>query len=167
MKDEIIRLRNEGKSYREIQKILKCSKGTISYYCGVGQKEKSDNRRRGYRKTLRGILKRKKDNFSFINGNRNCPQKRVGLEFSSKEFSDKLESNPHCYLTGRKIDLLSPKTYQCDHMIPVSKGGQSTLDNLGLACKDANQAKSDMTLDDFVSLCKDVLTHRGYQIKKI
>ena len=36
-KEEIIRLRNEGKSYGEISEILGCSKGTVAYYL----KEKS------------------------------------------------------------------------------------------------------------------------------
>lgn len=33
LKNDIIQMRNEGKSYREIQKILNCSKGTINYHC--------------------------------------------------------------------------------------------------------------------------------------
>ena len=31
--DDIIRMRNEGFSYREIQKQLKCSKSTIHFHC--------------------------------------------------------------------------------------------------------------------------------------
>lgn len=33
MKNKIIKLRNEGKTYNEIAEILNCSKGTISYHC--------------------------------------------------------------------------------------------------------------------------------------
>ena len=33
MKEKILKLREEGKSYNEIKKILGCSKGTISYHC--------------------------------------------------------------------------------------------------------------------------------------
>lgn len=33
LKEKIISLRNEGKSFREIGKILNCSKATISYHC--------------------------------------------------------------------------------------------------------------------------------------
>jgi hypothetical protein len=33
LKNDIVQLRNEGKSYREIQKILQCSRGTINYNC--------------------------------------------------------------------------------------------------------------------------------------
>ena len=39
-KDEILRLREEGKTYKEIQDELGCSKGTISYHLGEGQKLK-------------------------------------------------------------------------------------------------------------------------------
>ena len=35
LKQEIIQMRNEGKSYREIQKILGCSRGTINYHCRI------------------------------------------------------------------------------------------------------------------------------------
>ena len=33
LKSDIVQLRNEGKSYREIQKLLNCSRGTINYHC--------------------------------------------------------------------------------------------------------------------------------------
>jgi DNA-binding CsgD family transcriptional regulator len=33
LKNEIIQLRSQDKSYREIQKILNCSRGTINYHC--------------------------------------------------------------------------------------------------------------------------------------
>lgn len=49
MKTQILELRKQGKSYNEISKIVGCSKGTISYYCGNNQKEKTlqrQNKRR-------------------------------------------------------------------------------------------------------------------------
>jgi len=165
MRDNILKLRHEGKSYNEIQSALGCSKSTISYHCGAGQKHKTTLRRRGYYQTVRGIFKRKKDNFSCIRGNRQSKGRRVSLSFSSKEFRAKLEANPFCYLTGRPIDLLSPKTYHCDHVVPVSKGGKSTLDNLGLLCKDVNMAKGEMSVTEFLGLCKEVLLHNGYKVE--
>lgn len=62
MKDEILKLRKEGKSYKEIKKILNCSLSTISYYCGDGQKEKTLNRTRVRKKN---ILTRKTDGFKY------------------------------------------------------------------------------------------------------
>lgn len=166
MKDKIIHLRNEGKSYSEIQKELGCSKGSISYHCGDGQKEKYKQRLKSSRKHLHAILKRKKDNFSIFRGKRFVKGKRESLTFSSKEFIHKLESNPFCYLTGRKIDLWQPKTYQCDHIMPLSRGGNSNLDNLGLTCKEANMAKSGMTKEEFLLLCQEVLLYNGYTVIK-
>lgn len=49
MKEEILKLRSEGKTYNEIKEILGCSKGTISYHCGFGQKEKSKDYNRNRR----------------------------------------------------------------------------------------------------------------------
>lgn len=40
-KEQILKLRSEGKTYNEIQKILGCSKGTIAYHVGHGQKQKA------------------------------------------------------------------------------------------------------------------------------
>ena len=43
-KDKIFELREKGYSYRMIEKELGCSKGTISYHLGAGQKEKVNKR---------------------------------------------------------------------------------------------------------------------------
>lgn len=40
MKEQILQLRAEGKSYRQIQKQLGCSRGTISYHCNSETKRK-------------------------------------------------------------------------------------------------------------------------------
>jgi 5-methylcytosine-specific restriction endonuclease McrA len=164
MKKQILKLRSQGKSYNQIQKILNCSKSTISYHCGDGQKEKAKQRLHSYvSKNLNGILKRKKDNFSFVTRKKKL-KKRVNLNFSAEEFKNKLISNPECYLTGRKIDLLRPKTYQCDHIIPLSQGGNCELSNMGLTCKEANLAKHNLSHEDFINLCKEILIHHGYKV---
>ena len=41
-------------------------------------------------------------------------------------------------------------------VIPVSLGGENSLDNLGICCPQANSAKSDLCLEDFFSLCKEL-----------
>jgi len=46
LSEKIIKLHKEGKSYRQIQEILTCSKGTIAYHLGTGQKEKTAERRK-------------------------------------------------------------------------------------------------------------------------
>jgi hypothetical protein len=41
LKEKIIALRSQGKTYDQIKAELNCSKGTISYHVGEGQKEKA------------------------------------------------------------------------------------------------------------------------------
>lgn len=62
-KEEIIRLRSEGKTYREIQIELGCSKSTIAYHVGDGQKRKSNERSQKRRTEIRawiGAIKEEK-----------------------------------------------------------------------------------------------------------
>lgn len=168
MKEEILKLRAEGKTYDEIQKILNCSKGLISYHCGEGQREKTLVRQRKHRSTIIGTINRKVDFFRNkirefkLNSNRDSSSN----ENSYEDFYLKIINNPKCYLTGRIIDLTDSKSYQLDHVIPLSKGGDSSLDNMELTCRDANMSKFDLTLDEYISLCKEVLENFGYKVCK-
>ena len=49
LSESIVRLREEGNTYSQIQQKLGCSKGTISYWLGAGQKEKNMRRTRDRR----------------------------------------------------------------------------------------------------------------------
>ena len=57
MKEKILKLRIEGKTYNEIHKILGCSKSTISYYCSPNGKENNRIRTNKERELLRNELK--------------------------------------------------------------------------------------------------------------
>ena len=72
-KEKIIELRKQGKSYREIQKILNCSKGTISYHLGPEQKEKSGVRRRKGREKFKKELARIKEDSGCVDCKKNFP----------------------------------------------------------------------------------------------
>lgn len=166
MKEQILELRAQGKTYNEIVEILGCSKGTVSYHCGEGQKEKSTKRRRKSR--VENPLSKKMDNFKTkaFRSKTTDFQRGSTLDFTYDEVLQKVLDNPYCYLTGRKIEIENTKSYHFDHIIPISKGGGSALDNLGLTCKDANQAKHALSVDEFLVLCKEVLEHNGYEVKK-
>ena len=62
LKDQILELKAQGRSYNEIQKELKCSKGTIAYYLGEGQKEKTQKRQNDTRAKIRNYIVGVKDN---------------------------------------------------------------------------------------------------------
>ncbi len=175
MKEKILKLRAEGKTYEEIHNILNCASSTVSYYCNPSVKEKSSIRGRKRNKDLNHIFKRKKDNFQSIGGWRFSPKnptkmgprKRVASLFTADQLKEKFFSNPVCYLTGEKIDLSQPKTYHLDHIHPVAKGGSNSLENCGLTIKAANVSKSDMTLSEYLDLCKKVLENHGFFVKKM
>jgi CRISPR/Cas system Type II protein with McrA/HNH and RuvC-like nuclease domain len=171
---KISELRAKGYTYKEITKELGCDKSTVCYHVGLGQKAKAASRikiRRANNPLIRKIerYKARKGLYNKIlgfNTRDNTAKRKKNLtlcsteNFSIKELSDKVGDSPVCYLTGHKIDLQEPNSYSFDHIVPVSKGGTNSLDNLGLTTKQANQAKSDMSLPEFINLCKTVLRHQ-------
>lgn len=89
------------------------------------------------------------------------------LTFRFQDVIDKYGWETRCYLTGDLIKLDETSSYHFDHIVPYSKGGSSTIDNLGIATKNANQAKHDMTVSELEVLCKKILEYRGYVVTKI
>jgi len=170
MKEKILKLRGEGKTYNEIKELLGCSKGTISYHCGEGQKEKWRIRQRRNRKKVNAIIRDKIDSYlrpKIHNFKRGRARKKTTGKFDYKSAYLKIFNNPKCYLTGRKIELENSRSYHLDHITAFSKGGKNDLNNLGLACREANIGKGNMSIDEFIRMCVDVCRHNGYEVKKI
>lgn len=179
-KERILELRKQNKSYNEIVSILGCSKSIVCYYCDDSQKEKYLNRQRKNRSQkhpfqskyecfiyqrkriklqkkqishkLERVLYKRLHNF---NGRKTMPN------FTVQDVIEQYNQNPKCYLTGQNININDTDSYEFDHIIPKSRGGQNTLDNLGICSKHANQAKRDMTPDEFINLCKLVVKHNS------
>lgn len=182
--EKIKQLRAEGKTYNEIMDILHCSKGTISYHCGNGQKEKNKLRVKKHRKVsplshkLYNYLytkrrfksqveikqKTRKQLTDKINDFLSRGQLMSSREFTIDDVLSKIGDKPVCYLTGQPIDVDKPSTYQFDHIIPASRGGDNSLANLGICSKKANIAKSDMTPDELIHFCKQILEYNNYSV---
>lgn len=176
LRDKIFKLRSAGKSYRQIEQLLGCSKSTIAYHCSSVQKEKTKTRKKNRKNT--NAMAKKVDNFKSrkmknkvekfacrsIDKKENKNYKASKLTFTWQEVLTKFEENPVCYLTGDKLDLSKPSQLSLDHKIPVSKGGNNTLCNLGFTSHQANQSKSDMTVEEYLELCKKVLKNFGYVV---
>lgn len=190
MKDEILKLKAEGKTYKQIQEILGCSKGTISYHCGVGQKEKTKSR---VRKKRENVLDSKLERFK---AKKNCKsdfklnnerkyfnesvrkfQKRdnnsknridtsIEKTFNWKDVLNRFGENTVCYLSGEEINL-NENNYHLDHIIPSSRGGDNSLNNLGILHKTVNVMKSDMTPDELLEWCVKILKYNNYKVEKI
>jgi len=187
-KENILKLRAEGKSYSQIRKELGCSETIISYHLNLSTRNrakhqsakthpfqtklyrfkrtdcgpKNINFERKRKKTINDKLLSKIKTFHKILGTTMSEKS----SFTVKDIINKFGEKPKCYLTGIELDIYDTKTYQFDHIIPRSRGGQNTLDNLGIASTKANQCKNNMTPDEFMNMCKLVLEHNGYNITK-
>lgn len=175
-KEDILELRSEGKSYKQIQKILGCSMSTISYHCGNGNEKKRAIQKAKERAPickkvshfkgrcsranyirLRSKVKTFKRK-SYLGGNRtNTIVNNVNENYSCQDVIDKIGENPICYLTGEPIDLNKPETYNLDHIIPTAKGGTNDLNNLGICLKEANQAKGELDPNELYILCEKII----------
>jgi 5-methylcytosine-specific restriction endonuclease McrA len=188
LKEQILRLRSTGASYRTICQQLQCSKGSVSYHCGVGQKLKTKIRCQRGRERIRGILYSKIAFFSSYNNRlqdyrSDCTIRKsiknriegysrmsgknktyVKPTFSIDDFIQKIGEHPKCYLSGAPIDLTDKKSWSMDHIIPRSRGGSNDLDNAGICNSMINLSKNSMLVDEFLEMCKLVLEFNGYEI---
>jgi 5-methylcytosine-specific restriction endonuclease McrA len=66
-----------------------------------------------------------------------------------------------CGLTGRPLDF---ETAQLDHVLPRSRGGSNGRSNLRWVCKEANDAKGNLTDEELLVLCRQVAEWIGRRI---
>jgi CRISPR/Cas system Type II protein with McrA/HNH and RuvC-like nuclease domain len=163
LKEQIFELKNKGYSYQQIQKTLGCSKSTISYHLNDIQKERAYERVKKQRKLSPWLHKTEKF-LQEYDGKKITYNKRG--DFDRKKLKEYLASIDKCYLTGRPIDINDFNTYEFDHIKPRMLGGESSFENLGISRPEANRAKADLTIEEFIGLCKDVLINFGYTINK-
>jgi hypothetical protein len=69
-----------------------------------------------------------------------------------------------CYLTGRKLVLGANASI--DHVRPRSRGGKVTsIKNVRWCDEGVNTLKRDFTLDELLSLCKEILDNKSLTLR--
>lgn len=188
LREKVLKLRSKGKTYKEIAKICKCAKSTVEYYCSPTSKNKCIRRKKEWRK--RNPINLKLDTFKSSdkkqrNGRKfrrkdtpilevilNCFKRRNmlikmnELKITVADVKSKFGDNPVCYLSGRKLNWNDSSTFTFDHIVPASRGGPSTLANLGVCHPQINRCKNDLTPEELIELCKEILKYNGYEITK-
>ena len=175
-KNNILKLRKQGLSFKEIAKKLGCSLSTTSYHCGNGNEKirvKSQKRLPICSKVSSFKARCLRSNFESFRAKLKTFKRRskgrnptttvvnsIKKNYSCKDVISKIGETPKCYLTGEDIDINKPETYNLDHIIPVSKGGSNDLSNLGICLKKANQAKGELLIDELHDLCEKILQWR-------
>lgn len=189
LQEKIFALRLRGYSYKDIQKELGCSKSTISYNLNnttktKAQQWKDENKTKDIIANKIWKFKTKKCNskeyirlpkyysmrvlhkiYRFLQQDLDTGRKLMN-DFSVSKILDLIEENPYCYLSGRKILVDDTDKWSLDHIHPSSRGGDNTLENCGITTSEVNQAKNNLTVDEFIELCKDVLQYNGYSVTK-
>lgn len=166
MKEQILKLRYEGKTYNQIVEILGCSKSLVSYYSGKDQKQKNITRQKKLRSDKYNSLYRKIIYFQKRDNKNHNYDKDKPITFSFKEFKDKYPVNSKCYLSGEEVNLTDSKDWQLDHIIPKCKGGDNSLENLGILHKVVNQMKGGLVNEEFIEWCKKIVEYQGYKVTK-
>lgn len=142
---------------QEFQDLYKLNTSQYHYYKNY---EKNKIKYRGEKK----LYYRLKYNEKY----RNCPTRILkdriksffkGGEptFTPEDIINKFGWETKCYLTGKNINLKNRHEYHFDHIIPLSKGGTCTLDNLGITTPIANYAKHTQTVEELIEFCKSVI----------
>ena len=183
---QIIALRKKGLTFNQIAKQLLCSKSTVSYALRKKTrdivKEKQNNYPRHLKKINSKIYSFTNPRIStqtkaawYLNKSPRQISKSIStkastfqrtMTFNYKDVYAKYGDHFPCALTGRPLEFNEPQTYEYDHILPTSRGGDNSIDNLQLLCPEANKAKGMMTDDEFKDLCREVIIHAGYKIYK-
>mgnify|MGYP003643717272 CR=1 FL=1 len=106
LKEKIMSLRDQGMSYRKIEKELACSKSTIAYHLGKGQKEKTVARRRKMSKSKPWLKKR--DNFLNDKTTGKQQQMKKPMDGSLRKILNR--KKVHFSRSGTKAERQSSKT---------------------------------------------------------
>lgn len=114
-KENILRLRAEGKTYNQIRDELGCSKGTIAYHCGTGVKEKTKQRNVSTRDRQILSLREYKEKVGCVDCGEKYPHWM--LDFDHLPEHEKLGSPTHLVRT-LSVEKAWEEVFKCNVVCP-------------------------------------------------
>lgn len=167
---KIHELRREGKSYREIAKIIGTYSSNVTYIINPDQKVKyliakarhQKNNWQKYREYRKKSKSNWKTNFYISDKLRSAfrgRKDRTSKIPTYKDFFDKFGKKEYytCYLTGELVHI---KDISLDHIIPYSKDNNTGIENIGITSWKINNMKGSLSLDEFISNCKKIVHYQ-------
>lgn len=83
----------------------------------------------------------------------------------SKELLAKAKATTHCYYSGKRLDY-DNDDWQIDHLVPLARGGLNHIDNIVICLAAYNTAKSDLTYEELLYVCRTILAEDERRKKK-
>lgn len=134
LSEQIKQLHSEGKSYRQIQSLLGCSKGSISYHLGAGQKEKTRARTRDKRNKIRRFLQEYKQSNPCADCKENYPYWMMDFDhlgdkdFTISNFSGTIESMEKIIDEVKKCEVVCSNCHRNRTHMRLIESGADTID---------------------------------------
>ena len=154
LRDRAFQLRfNCNYSYRDIQKELNISKGTLSYWFSEESRKNQKKRTKKYRQSPESRLRRKLSREFDI------------TDISTKQLIAHIKRKSFCHICGDDIDIFN-QTFDLDHIKPKSKGGSNRLSNMHPAHSNCNYMKGKMHFEDFLKRVEKVYKYQKNKEKK-
>ena len=133
LKEQILELKDQGYSYNQIKEKLGCSKGTIAYHIGIGQKDKTIERNSSRRNKIVRFIQEYKAGKKCVDCGENYPY--WILEFD--HLKDKNFTIAQFRSTTMSLEVVKEEIDKCDvvcsncHKNRTFNRSLKTLDGVG------------------------------------
>jgi hypothetical protein len=94
--------------------------------------------------------------------NAKCRRTKIPKALKMKVWEKAKARNGKCLICN---DGITKETFECGHVLPVSRGGKNRLDNLEPICGECNRNMSDTHMDDFIEEMRKLTNDYSQDLK--
>ena len=79
------------------------------------------------------------------------------MSASAKQILELVEKQQYrCAITGRP---LTPSDASMDHIVPLSRGGKHSIENIQIVHRQINAMKGTMTQEELIAIAREIVAH--------